>query len=58
MFSTVSEFLYSSEISIQVFGDQGEGEMTILNKDGFDKGTEKKIDFTSKDVGDLQKIKV
>jgi len=30
----------------------------VLNKDGFEQGLSKKINIQSKDVGDLQRIKV
>ena len=48
----------SSIISIQLFGDKGKAEPTVLSKNGFDKGVSKLLKFEAKNVGDLQKIQV
>ena len=43
---------------IQLIGDEGQTDERILSTTGFDRGSEKVIDFKDKDVGRLTKIKV
>jgi len=46
----------NSLIKIQIFGNKGQTEETVLTSDGFERGSERKITFEGDDIGNVEKI--